>query len=66
MVHKAVTGLYIILPPHLCFGLQSDVFYPAFLVETLYDFLVSVTRTIFPAHLLLHDLALELDLRKIY
>jgi len=65
-VHEAVTVLYIILPPHLVFGLQSDVFHPAFLVEALYDFLMSVTRATFPAHLLLLELALELDLRKIY
>jgi len=65
-VHKAVTGLYIILSPHLGFGLQNDVFHPAFLVEMFYDFSTSVTRATLPARPLFRDLALELDLCIIY
>lgn len=61
-VRKAFTGLHVVLQPHLGFGLQSDVFHPAFLVEVLYDFLMSVTRVTFPTHLFFRDLALELDI----
>jgi hypothetical protein len=61
-VHKSITGLYIILPPHLGLGLQSNVFHPAYSAEMLYEFLMSLTRATFPAHLL-RDLNLELDLR---
>jgi hypothetical protein len=40
--------------------------HPAIFVEMLYVFLAFVTRATFPAHLLLRDLALELDLCIIY
>jgi hypothetical protein len=65
-VHKAVIGLYIILPPHISLCLQSDVFHPALLDEILFDFFTTFTRATFPAHLLLSDLAVELDLCIMY